>query len=201
MDYFDKLQKQRELKPKTRNGDFTDMSIYKAMPGSLNEIETQIEELKNKTWECAWHIGKRLITIREKYLTDSEYHNIYEYSELRFGLSKSTVYNFIFLAERFELFQTIGKTSKLLLLRKLPSNLYEKYLEWINADDPTVKEIQERIKAEYENPSRGRPKKPVLYRQGRFSIDPKLMGLKIDDTKARDFIPALEQFLKDYFKE
>lgn len=166
------------------------------IPNSLNEIEEQINNLQGHYWKVSYHIGKRLIEIKEKYLAETGFENIYTYALDKFGIGQRTCYNYIYLATNFNALQVTAMGYKLVLLQSLEKNDFQKYLKWIEKENPSLREIENKIKSDY--PKQGRPLEPINLSKSKLTIDFRIMQKKINNDKRNDFLEELTKLIEKY---
>ncbi|MDH4130045.1 MAG: hypothetical protein OEV44_14905 [Spirochaetota bacterium] len=197
--------KNKELSIGVRpSGGFREESIHPEMsedvPDLLEEIEKQIYKLKDKTWEIAWLIGKRLIKIKEKQLLkNTKYTTLDDYIEDKFEFSRRSAYNFIYLAHNFNKVHTSAHGYKLVLLQPLEDLKRQKYLKWIDKENPSANDIREKIKSE--NKKLSMPKREISLSKIKMTVDFKKMGVEIEKEKEKEFLKKLEALIREYSKE
>lgn len=202
LDHVLKNQNEKKTNPFISKGSqFKETQLNPEMseeiPTSLTEIENQINKLHGKSWEILWLIGKRLLEIKEKYLKDLDYLNISDYAKEKFNFSHTTTVHAINLSNNFSLSCTRNFGSKLRLLLPLENNMKDKYLEWMEKESPTYKQIQDKIKEETK-PKIGRPKQDVNLSKTKMTVDFKRMGRFIPKEKSNDFLKELNELIDKY---
>lgn len=175
---------------------FSDTDVYNRIPDNLNEIEIQIDRMVGKTWEYAWYIGTRLNIIDKDFLQETKYSSINEYAKERFGFSYRTIDNFRFLSKHFSRTQALAYGSKLYLLSKLDNNEKQNYLEWIEQENPTYREIEDKINSEFKKP--GRPKQDINLSKSKMTVDFNRIGKYIPKEKQEDFLNELKELIEKY---
>ncbi len=204
MRYADRLRHNGKA-PIIKRGEHYDLDVLRPelseyLPDSLDELERQIDKLKERIWESAWFIGKRLIAINERYLIKTGYDTISEYAEARFGLKQRTTYNYMFMAKEFDRLQALAMGSKLFLLERVDKEKREEYIQWLQQENPKYREIEERIKQD-KSASQYNPKQAIVFGKRRVSFDANYYGLdRIDKNKKRDFEYALDQAIRAVVK-
>ncbi|MDH4129442.1 MAG: hypothetical protein OEV44_11835 [Spirochaetota bacterium] len=179
---------------------FVDPENSEIAPESLIEIESQITKLKNKISEFGWLIGKRLIAVRENHLEETNYNNIAEYAEDKFGFKRSTTFNLIFIAHNFSKVQALGFGSKLYLLQRVNEKDRKKYLDWFEKENPSFRDIEEKIKSEL-NRELSKPKENINLNKVKLTVDFRKMGGIIPEEKSDDFINDLKALITKYLKK
>lgn len=178
--------------------EYKNPELSEFIPDELEIIEHQIEKLKSKTWESAWHIGKRLIVIREKHLENTGYTSILEYAVNKFAFSDRTVKRFMFLAKNFDKGTALSLGSKLYLLTKLDEKQKQKYLDWIQENNATYREIQQKLLEDF--PPAHRPKKEINLSQSKLTVDFRKMKTKIPKEVEEDFLRELKKLIQRFSK-
>ena len=200
--YLDKVKKNKDKNSVNPPGvgalqdKYVNPEMSETIPESLDELETQIGKLNGKVWECAYHIGKRLIVVRDSYLKELGYTSVTEYGLEKFGFTSDVVSRFIFLANNFGIAVVRQFGSKLRLLQGLEEDDRINMLTWMEKENPTFAEIQEKLKPEKK--SAGRPKQDINISKSKITIDLKKIGLHIEKDKQPDFLKALETLIKEY---
>ncbi len=166
------------------------------IPDDLEEIENQIHKLKDRLWEMAWLIGKRLILVKDKYLDATEFLNIGDYSKEKFGIEKRTTYRFIFIADNYDKMTARTLGSKLRLLEPLDDEKRKEYLKWMKLKEPTYREIEERIKSEMKKEI-NQPEKFSLSKSI-LKVNFKEVGGMIPKEKTQDFLKDLDLLINKY---
>ncbi|MDH4128048.1 MAG: hypothetical protein OEV44_04805 [Spirochaetota bacterium] len=202
LDQIRKNQTEKQNPFAIKGGGFKETQINPELsdeiPDLLDDIEKQIHKLDSRLWDCAWLIGKRLIIIRERFLQDLGYLNISDYAKDKFNFSHATTVRFIFLAKTFDQSTARNFGSKLRLLQPLDDLNRQKLLEWIEKENPSFQEIEEKIKSE--NKKLGRPKKEISLSKVKMIVDFRKMGVEIEKEKEKEFLKRLEALIKEYSK-
>ncbi len=186
------------LKNEITNKNINDLEIYKEVPDNLTEIENQIQNLKSRMWEVAWYIGKRLIVINDNFINETGYENITEYSMDRFGLSRDLTYQFMRIANKFNLVDACQHGSKLRIITSLKDEKANKYLKWMSEEKPTFREIQNKLNQERRKINRGRPSQVITIKKSRVTIDLNKMNIEIPKERQNDFFTALDKTCRDF---
>ncbi len=83
----------------------------------------------------------------------------------------------------------------------------KEYLEWMKEENPSFRQIEERIKAEKENkPIKSRPQSEVSIRGDNMNINLNLLGFnsiyykKLEKPKREEFIEKLKKVFEEYLK-
>lgn len=182
-------------------GDPTNFSpeMSENIPDDIEEIESQINKLKERMWKAAWLIGKRLINIRENHLEKLGYDNIHAYAFDKFEFKHATTYRFIYMASNYDLFSAQRIGAKLHLLQSLDEEKRKLYLEWIEKDNPSYRDIQQRIKDETKKP--GRPKNNLSISKKKITVNLNQMKRELIPTEKEKFINELNTLIEKYTKE
>ena len=196
MSFKDQANKKGKLIYKSGN-EFTPTELQDVIPDNLVEIEQQIFSLKNRTWQAAWHIGKRLIYIQEHDLVDGDF---YRYLSDRFDFTPQTAYNFMFLAKNFEI-KALLYGSKLYLLKGLDKKEIQKYLKLLEQKQLSYRELEDLIKSKKQPKITGRPPKLINLSKSRLTIDFKKHNIEIEKEKQEDFLNDLKKLIKKYRKK
>ncbi|MDH5681125.1 MAG: hypothetical protein OEZ36_06045 [Spirochaetota bacterium] len=201
--HLEQIKKNKDVKINPfaqKGGGFKESQINPELaievPDSLEEIEDQITKLDTRIWESAWLIGKRLIAVRDMYLKDLGFINISEYSKEKFGFSHATTVRFIFLASTFDISTARNFGSKLRLLQPLNDSEREKYLDWIKENNPSFREIEDKIKSENKKPNRSQKK--IDINKTKITVNLKEMGLKIEEKKQDEFLNRLTMLIEEF---
>jgi hypothetical protein len=166
------------------------------IPDKLIEIEAQIKKFEGNIREYGWQIGKRLNEIDKNYLKETGYDNIKDYALNTFGYSFTTTTNLKKIASIFTKEHARDFGSKLRLLSGLEENDIKKYLSWMENDDPTFREIEEKLKKDF--PKKGRPKKTININNTILKVDFRKLGKNIPKEKQKNFLKALEKLIEKY---
>lgn len=207
--HIDKLKKIREQegkKPKFLSKDgsgFSEATINPEydiqLPDKLSEIETQIETLSSIETKANWHIGYRLLYIKEKKLFIDKYSAFEDYITERFNFSRKTLDRYLFIAENFDEKTALSFGSKLYLLRGLDKDNIKKYLDWMNEESPTFREIEKRKSTENSKPKIGRPKTEINMRGATITVNLKELNRKtIKKEKVGEFKEKLKNLILEY---
>ncbi len=175
---------------------YTKPEMSDKIPEDINKIENQIFKLKDRMYEVAWLIGKRLIIIRDKHLKDLGYTNISEYSQEKYDFSHTTTVRFIFIAKHFDRSSAQNFGYKLTLLQKLNEQQRKEYLEWMEKENPTVREIEQKIQSELKKIQR--PMQPINLTKTKLTLDFKTMNYYIPKEKSTNFMNEIEELVKKY---
>lgn len=192
--------------PQGLDEDFSDLDAYKNIPDKLEDIEEQIVNLYSKTIECGWEIGKRLIKIRNDFLSQTGYENIADYAWDKYEIRKNTTYNLIFIAENYNRVQVLGLGSKLYPLRRIKDDVKrEEIFNWMQSESPSYSQIEERISKELNDAQPKDPTPEVLppedyisFNDDTIQIDTKKLGLKIKKTDKTDFLEMMKRIVQDW---
>ncbi len=183
-------------KGNTYRKELTEPEFSEDIPENIEEIELQINSLKNRMWEVSWLIGKRLLVVKDKHLEGTEFLSISDYAKSKFGFERRTTYRFMFIAKHFD--QVTARTlgSKLRLLEPLNEDKRNAYLEWMKNDNPTFREIELKIKEE--NKKDPISKEKFLINKNLLKVDFQQIGTSIPENKTDDFLRELEELIKKY---
>ncbi|MDH4129808.1 MAG: hypothetical protein OEV44_13705 [Spirochaetota bacterium] len=173
-----------------------ELEMSESIPESLDEIENQIKKLKGKSWEIFWYIGKRLVFIKENFLRTTEYTNISDYAKAKFDFSHGTTVNCIFIAKNFSLSHARDFGSKLRLLQPLDIEKRQAYLEWFEKENPTFREIEDRIKSETKKLVNSKEK--YFIGKSKIIINLNELGKSIKKDKSDEFLKKLEALVLEY---
>ena len=122
---------------------------------SLMESEAIIKSNESLIGMGAWNIGNELKTIRDtQSYKQKNYNSFEEYTEKELRYSRSHTYNFISIAEKYNV-QSIGQIAnigmtKLLALTQIPDTEREIFIETQPIEDMTTRELQQAIKEKKE---------------------------------------------------
>lgn len=205
--YGAKLKKKTEetggknLAPNPKSGGFEEKftlpELSEKLPDKITEIEKQIFKLNDRTWETIWHIGHRLNEINIKFLNETSYKSISEYALETFEFSQSNTSNYMNISANFSLNHARNFGSKLRLLLPLDSQTREKYLEWFEKDNPSFRDIEEKIKQS--TSAKKIPKKKVISISNKsISIDLLTLGKKINKNKVDEFERKLNDLINEF---
>jgi len=190
---FENQAKQiEELKNQLKN-----KKNYLEIPDSLEEIENQIADLHSQVEINGWHIGQRLIAVKNNYIDNTEYKNIYDYAFEKFKMGQTSTKYLMFVASAFTECHVRDYGSKLRLLQPLDENKRKKYLEWIEKDHPTFHDIEEKIKAE-KMVKIGRPTQEISLQKTQLVVNFKKLGISIDKNKKAEFLEEIKKVIKKY---
>ncbi len=202
----EKKQLQEKLQTKQNS-----LEEFENIPETVEEIEKQILKLTGNSYEIFWLIGNRLIEIHKKVINDKDSNNddtinFQDYIEKKFTFSRRSAYNFMFLAEYFNRVQSIAHGSKLLLLQSLDKENREKYLEWMDKENPSRNEIAEKIKEEFKKNKTTKDKTEITVRGDNINIDLNAFGLsgfyynKLNQDEKNELKSKLKQVFKEFLK-
>lgn len=122
---------------------------------SLMESEAIIKSNESLIGMGVWNIGNELKTIRDtQSYKQKNYNSFEEYTEKELRYSRSHTYNFISIAEKYNV-QSIGQIAnigmtKLLALTQIPDTEREIFIETQPIEDMTTRELQQAIKEKKE---------------------------------------------------
>lgn len=122
-----------------------------AIQKSLAESEAVIKSNESLVGMGLWSIGNELKIIRDtKSYQEKGYNSFEEYTKNELNYSKSHTYNFITIAEKYNV-QSIGQIgnfgiNKLLSLSQLPEPERNDFIEKNNVDDMSSRELQAALK-------------------------------------------------------
>ncbi len=168
------------------------------IPESLEEIESQIKKLTQKSWEIFWYLGKRLDFIRKNYLDSLPFTNISEYAKAKFDFSHGTTINCIFISKNFSISHARDFGSKLRLLMPLDEKKRVEYIEWMTSEHPTFRQIEERIQKEKVLTHPVQSIKDININKTKMIVNFKEMGIEIKQDKQDEFIDRLTALIKEY---
>ena len=128
------------------------MNNIEIKPKPLAESEAVIKSNESYISIGLWNIGNELKTIRDtKSYQEKSYQSFEEYTKSELNYSKSHTYNFITIAEKYNV-QSIGRIgnfgiNKLLSLAQLPEPKREDFIKTNDVEDMTTRELKAAIKA------------------------------------------------------
>jgi len=181
---------------------FREEAIYPEMseilPDTLEQIEEEIQTLNSRVWECGWYIGKRLLYIKENYLTELNYSSISEYANEKFNFGTDLTSRFIFIANIFDIADVRQFRSKLRLLQGLDRDEIDNYLEWMKSENPTYKELENKVKSDKNVSVVNREEKEININKTVVKVNLRKMGLTIPKDRQTDFLRDLESLCRQY---
>ena len=127
------------------------MSEIERKERTIYESEAIIESNENIVGMGLWYIGNELKAIRDtKTFKQKGYESFEQYAETELKYSRSHIYNFISIAEKYEV-QSIGQMghigiNKLLALGQLEQEEREQFIQQNPVEDMTTRELQQAIK-------------------------------------------------------
>lgn len=169
---------------------------------SILILETEIFNLKKDIAKSIWLIGQRLFKINEKKLYKDRFKTFYEYCEKNLDITRRTVYNMMFVFQNFSFVQSIAHGSKLYLLQPVNNKIErDKLIEWIEKENPSRRQIEQKIKFLNIKPEEHKQKKFFIktIRNDKNIISKTIINYEIiKEDKREEFYTKLENLIKEY---
>lgn len=165
----------------------------------LNEAESFLDKIAARHWEMAWAIGYllRQIEIKHAGVINNKYSTISQYAQLRFSIEPKTAQRFMFISEYFDIETARSFGSKLRLLQPLDEQKRKEYLDWIKKENPTFREIEEKLKSEKGNTNVTR-QDIIEIRKNTISVKLNQLGFDIPKEKHERLKSEITELLKKY---
>ncbi len=119
----------------------------KNMPNTVDELENEIDRLKEEMQKSMWLIGQRLSKIKNEKLYETKYKDFTEYCTYRFEFNRRTAYRFLFIYDNFTFETARTHGSKLRLLEGIKDDeKCKELLEWMDKESPSFREVEQKVK-------------------------------------------------------
>lgn len=192
-------KRNKELKAKADSFDIDQAELIK-ISNDLNKAESFLDNIAARHWEMAWAIGYllRQIEIKHSDVISNKYSNISQYAQTRFSIEPKTAQRFMFISEHFDIETARSFGSKLRLLQPLDKQKREMYLEWIKKENPTFREIEERLKDEKGKTSTVGKHETIEIKKNTISVKLDQLGFNIPKDKYERLKSEITELLKKY---